>query len=136
LALATLLEPASVEALAIALDKLLAFARAFNVNVPDRAGVMAIYRDALADLPGDLLVEAAARATRSWSWGNRLPMPADLRKLVERELQERTRAIGRHKVALMYAKDREAIAQRRVAPVVRWAKDAAASANASMNALS
>lgn len=105
--LASLLEPASVEALAIALDKLLTFARAFNVPVSDRVTVAAIYRDALADLPSDLVVEAVTRATRDWTWGNRLPMPGDLRKVIEPELFARTAAHGRHKVALLYAKRRE-----------------------------
>lgn len=110
--LASLLEPASVEALAIALDRLLAFARAFNVPVSDRATVLAIYRDTLADLPSDLIVEAVGRATRNWTWGNRLPMPGDLRKTIEPELFARTAAHGRHKVALLYAKDRERAAVR------------------------
>lgn len=107
LGLASLLEPASPEAFAVALDKLFAFARAFNVPA-DAAVLTPLYRDGLVDLPSDLLVEAVARVTRSWKWGNRLPMPGDLRASIEPEMFERVRTHGRHRVALRIAQDREA----------------------------
>lgn len=112
LGLASLLEPASPEAFAVALDKLFAFARAFNVPA-DAAVLTPLYRDGLVDLPSDLLVEAVARVTRSWKWGNRLPMPGDLRAAVEPEMFERVRTHGRHRVALRFAQERETAAQRK-----------------------
>lgn len=82
--------PAGTEAFAIAMDRLLEFAFAFGVKVPDRAALVTIYRDALR-LPSDLLDLAVTRAIGSWTWGNRLPMPGELRQLVGADILERER---------------------------------------------
>lgn len=100
----------------MALDKLFAFARAFNVPA-DAVVLTPLYRDGMVDLPADLLLEAVTRVTRSWKWGNRLPMPGDLRAAVEPEMFERVRAHGRHKIAFRLAQDREALEERRRQPL-------------------
>ncbi|MCR4282793.1 MAG: hypothetical protein NUV72_07175 [Bauldia sp.] len=70
------------------LKPLLDFAVAFGIKLPDRDGLIAIYLEAVR-LPADLLREAVDRAVRSWKWGNRLPMPAELVGMVEPEMLER-----------------------------------------------
>lgn len=100
---------ASDEAFAVALDELLRFARAFNVALPARREtdsrapvtvITEIYRQAMDDLPEDLIVLAVRRAVKTWTWGNRLPMPGDLRKLVADDLHQRRRDLARAEAAL------------------------------------
>lgn len=89
------LVPAPVQVMAIELVRILDFARTYNVAIPDREGALAIYRESLADLPTDLLGLAVERIVKTWAWGNRLPMPADIRALVVDDLARRKLAMVR-----------------------------------------
>jgi hypothetical protein len=100
--------PADDAAYARALSKLIEFALAFGIPCGDPAAVQRIYREKLGDLPSDLLAKAVARVTDSWTWGNRLPMPAEIRKTISNELTYRKIQISRAKVALLKARDRVA----------------------------
>lgn len=93
------LAPADARVFAVAMDELLAFGRSFNIGVPDPKGAVAAYRQALSDLPGDLILQAVRAAVASWAWGNRLPMPADLRALITDELWRRKRALTKAEAA-------------------------------------
>lgn len=73
---------------------LVQFARSFGIRV-DPAGITRAYRAGLADVPAKLLTIAIQRAIASWTWGNRLPMPGDLRKLITDDWDERVKMAGR-----------------------------------------
>lgn len=81
--------PATIEQLAVELDKLRAFAQAFGI--PDRTlgDAAAIYRDTLGDLPPDLLADAMRAALTRHEGYRRLPLPAEIRKHVSEELTQR-----------------------------------------------
>ena len=96
-ALEAALEPATVQAAAVALEPL--------ISLIDRYGLVALpadqdgreealgriargYRDDLADLPSDLLVLAVQRIVRTHRYRN-LPLPAEFRRAVAEELERR-----------------------------------------------
>ncbi len=101
------LKPASAEVYARSLGKLIEFALAFGIPCGDPAAVQRIYHEKLADLPEDLLAKAITRVTDIWTWGNRLPMPAEIRKTISNELVYRKVQLCRAQVALLKARDRE-----------------------------
>jgi hypothetical protein len=103
--LKTALTPASDENYIGALSKLIEFAMAFGIPCGDAAAVQRIYREKLADLPPDLLLAAVRRVTDSWTWGQRLPMPAEIRATIGDELTQRRVLLGRAHMALLKARD-------------------------------
>ena len=103
--------PASDEVYARALSKLIEFALAFGIPCGDPAAVQRIYHEKLADLPHDLLTKAVTRVTDTWTWGNRLPMPAEIRKTISNELVYRRVQLSRAQLAMLKARDRETYAQ-------------------------
>jgi hypothetical protein len=101
--------PASDEVYVRALSKLIEFAYAFNIPCGDAAAVQRIYREKLSDLPCDLLELAIKRITDTWTWGQRLPLPREIRATVSDELKSRRVLCGRAKVAMLKARDLEPI---------------------------
>lgn len=83
------LRPATTEDYARAMLALIEFVAAFGVPCPDPATVQSIYRETLADLPADLLTTAIARIKTNWTWGNRMPFPAEIRATVADDLSRR-----------------------------------------------
>jgi len=77
------LEPADAKLFMVCMDALLEFGEVFGIKVPDQAAATRIYRDALSDLPADLIQLAIQRLRGTWTWGNRLPMPAEIREMVK-----------------------------------------------------
>ena len=71
------------------LDRLFGFGRAFGITNIHPEDAVRSYREALAELPEDLVDTAVHTALSSWRWGNRLPMPGDLRAFVEEDFAER-----------------------------------------------
>lgn len=69
--------------------RLFEFARSFGINVPNETSALKIYRATLEVLPPDLLTLAITRTVETWKWGNRLPLPADVRAMVSEELIRR-----------------------------------------------
>jgi hypothetical protein len=98
------LQPAPAEVFAVSVDRVFAFARTFNIAVPDTKAAVRFYRDGLADIPADLLDLAMRRAVDGWKWGNRLPMPADIKAQIAPELAARKLALARLKTAEMKAR--------------------------------
>ena len=88
-----------------ALTKLIEFSLAFGIPAGDPEAMQRIYREKLGDLPGDLLMRAISRVTDKWTWGNRMPMPAEIRKLVSGELSQRVLLLTKARVALLKAQD-------------------------------
>ena len=82
------LSPASPQAFAVMIERLVHFAQAFGATVNDMAGVMEFYRDSLADLPADLLGQAIKETMRTHKY-NTLPRPADIRQHIAEELSHR-----------------------------------------------
>ncbi len=101
--LAPSVAPASREAIAIAADTLISFARAHSIQVDAKAYTASIAEN-LSDLPSDLLVVGAKAILRSWKWGNRLPMPGEIREFMGKELQTRLAPVHRLQTAAIYAK--------------------------------
>ncbi len=78
---------------------LVEFGRTFNIEIESIAALTAFYKESLGDLPPDLLQKAFAAVRKSWHWGNRMPMPADVRKTVAAELSKRHHAKAMLKMA-------------------------------------
>lgn len=83
------MRPAGPEARAVAIKKLLSFARTNKIEVPDPASTMQDYNHHLKHLPEDMLEKAVDSITANWKWGNRLPMPGDLLEIGKNELTKR-----------------------------------------------
>ena len=92
--------PATTREIAIQIARLDDFATAFNVPSAEMATASAIYREALATLPPDLLEIAVSRVIATHRWGMRLPLPAEISSHVSEEAAERRKVLGRLQVAL------------------------------------
>lgn len=98
------LEPADEKAMAVALAKLQEFGRTFGIPADNVAGAVPYYRDALKHLPADFLMEAIAETCRTWKWGHKMPLPADVvanapkewlrRKLLMFAIRQKLRKMG------------------------------------------
>lgn len=88
-----------MKAMAVLLDRLFAFGRAFNIPTPAK-GATAEYDEALRNYPPDLLEIAINRARQDWKWGNRLPMPGDLKEFITQEASERAARLAKLQHAL------------------------------------
>lgn len=94
------MRPAGDKAWGGAIDKLLTYAVAFSIPMPDMDAAISIYREALADLPGDLLAEAVASVCRNNTWGNRMPMPGEIRAHIEADIVGRSEIRAKIKIAI------------------------------------
>lgn len=96
------LAPAPATAVMPLVKDLLAYARAFGIQVeaPAITVITRSYAEALSHLPADLLVEAFRRGRASHRWGNRLPLPAELAATVKDELSRRRLIALRLRTAL------------------------------------
>lgn len=96
-------------ALAVLLDPLMEFADAFGLfgngsaeDIERRTETATrMYLDALSGLPADLVREAVESVREGHRWGGRLPLPADLVKSVEPEMQRRRMTLMRLRTAEM-----------------------------------
>jgi hypothetical protein len=101
------LEPASSPQMAVGIAKLLDFARAFGITNAEGSQVRSMaefYRQGFEDVPGDLVLLACERASREWRWGNRMPLPADLKAMISEELGRRRVVQARIRSAMMKAR--------------------------------
>lgn len=105
------LAPADIQGFAVAMDTLVQWLERFGVvaffeDAAQRksqiADIVRGYREALADLPSDVLMRAVADTTRSHRYRN-LPLPADIRAHAETELRERQNRLLRLKTAAQIA---------------------------------
>lgn len=82
------MKPCDPKTFAVLMKNFLTWAQGFGVKVHDASVITASYRAKL-DLPADLMAVAVDRAMGEWKWGNRLPLPAELKGFVSDELAER-----------------------------------------------
>ena len=87
------LKPASTEEFGVEIDRLFRFARTFGIRPESVEDMTAFYRQALDDMPADLIREAVDDVIRKWKWGKKMPLPADLRERAQAELGERRREL-------------------------------------------
>lgn len=87
------LRPASAEFWATELDRLYLFAAVFKVPMDNIVATTRMYSETLSDLPPSLVRNAITEALKGWRWGNRLPMPADLRAFVSDALERRRKGL-------------------------------------------
>ena len=93
------LTPSDAPTMAVTLARLAVFARSFSLPLDDIAATVAIYRDALADLPGDLLMDGVARTIAGHRYHN-MPKPGDIRARIEGELITRRARLAHARLAL------------------------------------
>ena len=84
----TALTPADERAATLALAELFRWARLFGLKLDDLEATAREFREALADLPADLLTQAIGMIRRTWHYPS-LPLPGDLRRQVTDELARR-----------------------------------------------
>lgn len=82
------LQPATPKEYAVSMGRLLLFMETFKLPATNQGDLQTIYRDALNDLPADLLNEAVNRIKREHKW-NTIPTPAAIRDKVSRQLIDR-----------------------------------------------
>lgn len=94
-----LMEPSDVKSFAVIIERLFSFARTFGLANPDTRAATGFYREALKDVPTDLVDRAVSAVCRDWRWGNKLPLPADLRNQVSEEMTSRRVMLARMEMA-------------------------------------
>ena len=77
------LRPAGERELAVAIEPMFAWAKAFGLAT-DVFAVTRAYRMTLNDLPPDIIARGVAKLISTWSYRN-MPLPADLRKACEED---------------------------------------------------
>lgn len=73
---------------------------AFGIPHGDPAKAQKIYHQVLSHLPADVLHSAISRVLSEWTWGNRLPMPAEILEKCSGELPRRQMLLGKCEMAL------------------------------------
>jgi len=131
------LTPATREFWATQLDRLYLFAAVFKVPMDNVKRTTELYQEALADIPPSLVRRAVDEALKTWRWGNRLPMPAELRAPIDEALERRKRA---HRILTMAKAKaaREAIendAKRKADEAAKWWAEKAAARGMTVEAL-
>lgn len=92
--------PTGPQEMAIALDKLFKFARAFGISTEATEEATTFYAEALEKYPADLIAKAVDKVCASWRWGNKLPLPADLANEAAGEWKRRKSKLVDVKVAI------------------------------------
>lgn len=95
--------PEALKAFAVFSAQLLEFGRAFGIPIANPDVLIGIYKRDLADIPAALFQPALEAVTGNWRWGNRMPMPADIRAAISKQRQERESQVARARVAALYA---------------------------------
>lgn len=88
------LTPATPQEFAAVVGKAMEWASAFGITVVNPQQVTAQYRDALADLPIDLLHAGFQRIKHDWQWRN-MPLPGQIREQIEEAHALRQRELSR-----------------------------------------
>ena len=83
--------PASREQMAVEMETLRRWAKAFKVPTPDLEAATASYLTALKHLPPDLLHEAFETMMATHKYGMRLPLPAEIAATVREKFSRRVR---------------------------------------------
>lgn len=109
------LHPARAETWAVVLDGFIGWIERFGViplppvDSPERSkvlgGIIKSYRDALGDIPDDLLQEAFEKTIKLHEYRN-LPLPAQVRKHIEDEFRDRKRRCDKLNTASFMLKHR------------------------------
>jgi len=77
----------------VAMVPLFDWAETFGLATQDRAKAVKYYRQAMSEIPADLVNAAVKRVTTGWKWGNRMPLPSDLRDAVPDAYADRKLAL-------------------------------------------
>ncbi len=79
------------KALAIQIHDIIEFATNFGKGLENNnmEYVAKTYREALYDVPHDLIAEAIAKLKREYKWTHKFPTPADIRELIQYRLEAR-----------------------------------------------
>ena len=112
------LKPATDQQYAEAMLSLIEFVTAFGIPCLDPNAAQRIYHEALKHLPDDLMNLAITRIRANYTWGSRMPFPAEISAKVAEELAHRKTLLSRAKVALLKALEPEAV--NNVISAERW----------------
>lgn len=91
--------PASIECFAVQMDRLITFARTFNLPNLDAKTATATYHETLRDLPDDLLEKAISETIRDHKSRFALPLPAEIRAKVGDLFQSRRKPLMKLEMA-------------------------------------
>lgn len=91
--------PASIECFAVQMDRLIQFARTFNLPNLDTATAAKLYHETLMDLPDDLLERAITETIREHKNHFALPLPAEMRARVGDLFQARRKPLAKLEMA-------------------------------------
>lgn len=91
--------PASIECFAVQMDRLITFARTFNLPKLDPAKATELYAETLKDLPDDLLEKAISETIKTHTDSFRLPLPGDVRARVGDLFQTRRKPLAKLEMA-------------------------------------
>jgi hypothetical protein len=85
------LVPLHPKALAVQIHDIIKFATNFGKGLEnnDMEYVAKTYREALQEVPGDLLREAIAKLKREYKWTHKFPTPADIMEMIQYRLEAR-----------------------------------------------
>lgn len=91
--------PASIECFAVQMDRLITFARTFNLPNLDAKTATTLYLETLKDLPDDLLEKAISEIIRDHKSRFALPLPAEIRAKVGDLFQSRRKPLAKLEMA-------------------------------------
>jgi hypothetical protein len=94
-------KPANPREYVTAVAKLVKFATAFGLPVGNAELAQEIYHETLSTLPADLLHLAISRTVKSFTWGNRMPLPAEILGQIATEQKQRNSYQLKLETALM-----------------------------------
>ena len=109
---AAIMAPAPMRSFAVVIEKLISFAATFGVQIANPKAAVEFYREALGDLPEDLLATAVRATMSSWVYQS-LPKPAEIRRHVSEELSRRVVDRGRLQMALARVRSPSKIGDKR-----------------------
>ena len=98
------LAPVTTKELAVIMDRLFSFTETFGIKDAGIRKAMQFYRETLSDVPADLLVKSVDGVIRTYKYGHRLPVPADLRTEIEDDLRLRLAARNSIETARRYGR--------------------------------
>ena len=91
--------PATAKEFLVAIEPLFRFGQTFNVKT-DTKDATAIYREVLRDLPASVIHAAVKSTIWQWTWGNRLPLPAEILAHVPAQHRRRQQLRAKVRAAL------------------------------------
>lgn len=120
------LKPASQQSMAVAIDQIMKFGVTFKIPAGNVKDATQFFGAGLAGLPEDLLQAAVLETLQGCKFGNRLPLPGELRACVTERMGRRARRLARVRWAQQIVARRTLEAaerlQRQQEREAKWAK--------------